>query len=142
MNALAILPLSRPWKKGLRLPKLRIPKRITRPRRVSELRSFPGHRAWVRRHHCSVIGCDRVPVECAHVRGGTDGGQGLKPSDQWTISLCRTHHAEQHRIGERAFEERYGLDLLSLAAEFARRSPHRHLWETSGAASMLRRRCF
>jgi hypothetical protein len=58
------------------------------------------------------------------VRKGTDGGQGLKPSDRWAISLCREHHAEQHRIGETAFEKRYGFDLLALAQEFARRSPH------------------
>jgi hypothetical protein len=33
-------------------------------------------------------------------------------------------HAEQHRIGEIAFEKRHGLDLVALAQEFARRSPH------------------
>ena len=49
----------------------------------------------------------------------------LKPSDQWSISLCRHHHLEQHQIGERAFERRHDIDLLELAAEFARRSPHR-----------------
>jgi hypothetical protein len=58
------------------------------------------------------------------VRTGTDGGQGLKPSDRWSISLCRAHHAEQHRIGERAFEKRYGVDLYALAQAFAQRSPH------------------
>jgi hypothetical protein len=40
------------------------------------------------------------------------------------VSLCRDHHAEQHAISERAFEQRYRLDLLALAEEFARRSPH------------------
>ena len=72
-----------------------------------------------------------LPIECAHVRCGTDGGKALKPSDRWTLSLCRCHHAEQHHIGERAFEKRYGLDLLALAQEFARRSPHRRLWESA-----------
>ena len=56
---------------------------------------------------------------------GTDGGQGIKPSDRWVVSLCRAHHAEQHGIGERAFEGRYGLELVALAEEFARGSPHR-----------------
>lgn len=88
------------------------------------MRDCSAHRAWVRRHHCSVPGCDRLPIECAHVRGRTDGGTGLKPSDQWAVSLCRLHHAEQHRIGEGGFEKRYGIDLLELAAAFARRSPH------------------
>jgi hypothetical protein len=31
---------------------------------------------------------------------------------------------EQHQIGERAFEKRYGVDLRELAQEFARRSPN------------------
>ena len=58
---------------------------------------------------------------------------GLKPSDKWVISLCSHHHAEQHRIGEASFEQRYQLDLIALAREFARRSPHcRRLEEMSG----------
>ena len=66
----------------------------------------------------------RLPIECAHVRMGTDGGMGLKPSDRWTISLCHDHHVEQHQIGERAFEERYDLSMKGLAREFAQRSPY------------------
>ena len=100
-----------------------LPKHRARPRREHCPRVCPAHRAWVRRHHCSVPGCLLVPIECAHVRRGTDGGVALKPSDRWVISLCRDHHAEQHRIGESAFAERYELDLLELAREFARRSP-------------------
>jgi hypothetical protein len=65
-----------------------------------------------------------MPVECAHVRVGTDGGVGLKPSDCWAISLCEHHHVEQHSIGEPAFEERYDIDLSAIAQEFARRSPY------------------
>jgi hypothetical protein len=101
------------------LPPLR-----TRERPSPDPRVCPAHRAWVRRHRCSVPGCEAGPIECAHVRSGTDGGQGLKPADKWTISLCRAHHAEQHRIGERAFEKKYGLDLYGLAQAFANRSPH------------------
>lgn len=103
---------------------LRLPERVRQPRRLNASRCCPAHRAWVRRHRCSVPACEALPIECAHVRTGTDGGQALKPSDRWTISLCREHHAEQHRIGEAAFEKRYGLDLRALALEFARRSPH------------------
>ena len=103
---------------------LRLPARQRPTRRAGGARECPAHRAWVRRHHCSVPGCDQLPVECAHVRTGTDGGTALKPSDCWVISLCRRHHAEQHRIGETAFAKRYGLDLIELAQEFCRRSPH------------------
>lgn len=35
------------------------------------------------------------------------------------------HHAESHRIGERSFAAKYSLDLLALAAEFAKESPKR-----------------
>jgi hypothetical protein len=103
-----------------------LPERIKHGRTELDPRSCPAHRAWVRRHHCSVPGCMLLPIECAHVRFGTDGGTGLKPSDRHTISLCRSHHAEQHRIGERAFARKYQVDLAALAAEFARVSPHRH----------------
>lgn len=84
------------------------------------------HRDWVRSHRCSVPGCQIMPIEVAHVRNATGGGMALKPSDAWCWSACREHHAEQHRIGERSFAAKYGIDLKGLAAEFYRRSPHRH----------------
>lgn len=102
-----------------------MPARKERSRRLHQKRrECPGHRAWVRRHHCCVSGCASLEIECAHVRGGTDGGIGLKPSDRWCISLCRKHHAEQHRIGEAAFATQYDLDLIAIAEEFAKRSRH------------------
>lgn len=94
-------------------------------KRANSWRSCPAHRAWVRKHHCSVPDCKLLPIECAHVRRGTDGGTGLKPSDRWTISLCAGHHRQQHDIGEQAFEHRHGIDLSALAEEFWRRSPIR-----------------
>ena len=100
-----------------------LPRTLKRPPK-RKVRSCPAHRAWVRRHCCCVVDCRRTPIECAHVRIGTDGGAGTKPSDKWVISLCAFHHREQHHIGERAFERRYGLELRALAQEFARRSPH------------------
>ncbi len=103
----------------------RIPGLIPRKRSQPDFRNCPAHRAWVRRHLCSVPECLQLPIECAHIRIGTDGGMALKPSDRWIISLCRVHHAEQHRLGEDAFSKRYDLDMLNLAREFARRSPHR-----------------
>lgn len=108
------------------MPRARIPKRLERQRRQFDCRECPAHRAWVRRHHCSVPDCQLLPIECAHVRGGTDGGMALKPSDRWVISLCSYHHREQHQLGEDQFEARYGIELVDLAEEFARRSPHRN----------------
>ena len=48
---------------------------------------------------------------------------GVKPSDNWTISLCVTCHAEQHTLGEPQFETKYGIDMKALAREFAAKSP-------------------
>ena len=107
------------------MPELRFPGRLPLEHRKSTARTCAAHRAWVRRHRCSVPGCKRLPIECAHVRRGTDGGLGLKPSDKWTISLCQFHHLEQHEIGESAFEARHDLNLLQLAEEFTKRSPFR-----------------
>ena len=101
-----------------------LPPKVAIKRALSS-RSNPAHRAWVRKHHCSVPGCTKLPIECAHVRRGTDGATGLKPSDRWAISLCMNHHREQHRVGEVTFELKYGLNLVELAGTFASRSPHR-----------------
>jgi hypothetical protein len=107
------------------MPELVLPRYIPKAPRSRPNRSCAGHRAWVRRHDCCVRGCRRKPIECAHVRCGTDGGTGLKPSDRWTISLCEFHHREQHRIGETAFGRKHSLDLRNLALEFAGSSPYR-----------------
>lgn len=113
------------------MPELTFPRRQVKAGRKRPQRVCPAHRAWVRRHFCSVPGCLRAPIECAHVRSATDGGIALKPSDCWVISLCVFHHCEQHQIGEQAFEVRHGIDMYELAQEFARRSPHRSKLEQS-----------
>jgi hypothetical protein len=78
----------------------------------------------VRRHGCCVCGIfpSGFPIEFAHVRTGTDGGTGIKPSDWWGISLCSHHHRDQHLIGEPAFEATYCIDMKKLAMEFAKTS--------------------
>lgn len=82
------------------------------------------HRDWVRRFRCSVPGCQLMPIEVAHVNRASNGGMARKASDAFTVSLCRDHHAESHR-GERTFEKKHGIDLMALAQEFYRASPHR-----------------
>ena len=84
----------------------------------------PGHLAFVRSHECCVPGCRGAgAIQAAHVRRDSDGGIGLKPSDDQAISLCDVHHLQQHVIGERRFEALYGIDMKKLAAEFAAKSP-------------------
>lgn len=103
-----------------------LPKRIDRnSHKADEKRRSPAHRAWVRGFNCCVPGCEERPIECAHVRLGTDGGTGIKPSDRWCISLCRFHHNRQHDVGELSFEAEFGIDMKKLADEFSRKSPHR-----------------
>jgi hypothetical protein len=48
---------------------------------------------------------------------------GQRPDDWNTLSLCRDHHAEQHRLGEQSFAETHQIDLRQLADEFAIFSP-------------------
>lgn len=105
-----------------------------RPKKAKRVRS-DAHLKWVRQHACCVPGCDRRPIEAAHVRSGLpngeQGGMSMKPGDDWTISLCGFngstpgHHQEQHQIGEAAFEKKYGIDMRELAKRFAEQSPHR-----------------
>jgi hypothetical protein len=73
-----------------------------------------GHRKRVGRLSCCI--CGRSPCEAAHIRfsGETGGkqnpGMGRKPDDSLVVPLCREHHSEQHKIGERKFWEKYGID--------------------------------
>lgn len=102
-------------------------------------RDFPRHRAFVRKHCCVVTlgkihdDCDG-PIECAHVRIGGGGGIGLKPHDAFTVSACRKHHAEQHRIGEISFVRKYAIDTASIAREFAMKSPCPEVREYASAS--------
>jgi hypothetical protein len=109
-----------------------LPARISRKSdKADQGKRSPAHRAWVRGHQCSVPSCMLMPIECAHVRTGTDGGTGIKPSDRWCISLCRDHHAEQHQIGEGPFERLHKIKMKDLAAAFLKASPHRFKLEVS-----------
>ena len=102
-------------------PLLRKAKKARRTKRIR----CQAHLKWVRQHACSVPGCQFTPIEAAHIRLGTDGSTGEKPGDQWTISLCPYHHGRQHAVGEKRFASAHSIDLMALAEEFARQSPHR-----------------
>lgn len=58
-----------------------------------------------------------------HVRGGTDGGIGMKPSDRYSVPGDHACHMEQHRIGEVTFWGRLGIDPLNVSLR---------LWTISG----------
>jgi hypothetical protein len=103
------------------LPRRRKPPKLGL--RVPPQRVWPRHRRWVKSHGCCVPGCTVTIVDFAHLRSESHAGKGLKPHDAFGVSLCRTHHIEQHSLGEETFERRYGIVLQALAAEFVRRSP-------------------
>lgn len=96
--------------------------RVEKCRHDPKVRSA-AHLRWVRSHACSVRGCPGRPIEAAHVRVGSDGGTGMKPGDDWAISLCAKHHFIQHVRGEIDFGLSYRVDMKALAIEFARKSP-------------------
>lgn len=103
-----------------------LPKRIPKAKKPDKRWRSTAHRNFVRSHECCNPKCpDGRPIEVAHVRTGTDGGLALKPSDWWTISLCKTCHARQHNIGEGPFEREAGIDMKQIATEFAFVSPKR-----------------
>jgi hypothetical protein len=86
-------------------------------------REWPRHRKFVRSFGCCVPGCEDGPIEFAHVRSAANAGTSLRPHDAFAISLCTSHHREQHNIGQPAFERKYGIDMSALAASFVKASP-------------------
>ena len=46
------------------------------------------------------IATDDESVVPAHIRTGTDGGMGMKPSDCYVIPLLNSEHQKQHAMGE------------------------------------------
>lgn len=110
----------------------RIPKDLPQPKRVREnTRSVPKHLAWIRTLPCVIRDADcEGNIEAAHVRAGTDGGMGLKPSDKHSVPLCSWHHFTQHVTGELRFWADYGIDPVRLAER---------LWRVSGHTKQARR---
>lgn len=97
--------------------------RIPKPIKHDPKRN-PRHLAWIRTLPCAVPGC-LLKAQAAHVRApGTGGGMGMKPPDLWCVGLCAAHHREQHLIGHRAFDAKYGINLRAIAEELARLSPY------------------
>lgn len=66
-----------------------------------QMNRSPKHLEFVRSLPCCV--CLNPESVAAHIRIGTDGGMGLKPSDFYTVPLCHACHTKQHNKGERTF---------------------------------------
>ena len=65
--------------------------------------------------------CGSTQVQAAHVRfadltvGKEYTGKQEKPADKYTVPLCVSHHAQQHRFDERAWWEMTCIDPVELA---------------------------
>ncbi len=100
----------------------RITRTVTRGKRQPNPKRRAQHLAFVRQLPCVACGM-RGYSEAAHVRTGTDGGTGTKPSDRYSLPLCAVCHAWQHTIGELTFWAELGIDPLNVALR---------LWTVSG----------
>ena len=78
-------------------------------------RHNPAHLKFIRSLPC--LACGKFPPsQAAHIRCGTDGGIGLKPSDRYVVPLCDACHAAQHQLGERSFWAAVDIDPLPYAS--------------------------
>ncbi len=93
----------------------RIARTVPRGKRKSNLRRAVNHLAFIRTLPCIACGCS-APCEAAHIRKATDGYMGGKPSDRYTLPLCRACHAKQHYIGEVTFFAELKIDPLDAAS--------------------------
>jgi hypothetical protein len=97
------------------MPAPRIPRTIARSKPKPNLRSRVAHLAFVRQLPCVACG-KAAPSDAAHVRTGTDGGTGIKPTDRYTVPLCAACHAKQHRVGELTFWSALRIDPVDVAS--------------------------
>lgn len=68
------------------------------------------YRAFVRKHPCLITGQD------AQAHHFLTGGMGTKGSDYATVPLSPEAHRELHDIGQKAFQEKYDVDLWKAMA--------------------------
>ncbi len=87
---------------------------------------IPGFRDWIRRQPCILadrdpcecgkyvnVGTKRTPIAACHIRTRRNNGDmgNLYPG-------CAKHHQEQHQMGVKSFEQKYGLNLKVMGREF------------------------
>jgi DNA recombination protein Rad52 len=67
---------------------------ISAPRRVRD----KGHLRIVAKHPCLI--CGRAPSHAHHLRFAQPRALGRKPSDEYSVPLCRLHHRAVHETGD------------------------------------------
>ena len=96
----------------------------------AEPRDWPRHKVFLRGHHCCVPDCLALPIDAAHIRSAANAGIGIKPHDAFCVPLCRSHHVQQHQIGQPRFDALYRIELLGLVRQFVWTSPDRKMRES------------
>lgn len=87
----------------------------------------PAYLKWVRTLSCVACG-KSGPSDAHHIRTAKNSGTGIKPSDEFVVPLCRGPsgcHMEYHSSGAMTFEEKYSINLLSVARNLWLNSPDR-----------------
>jgi hypothetical protein len=99
----------------------RIPTSHWRRRKRTGRERSRAYLEWIRGLACAVCGRPPSPflqIEAAHTSVLGARGLAQKSSDFSTIPLCFWHHRgdrdSYHRLGERAFAQRHGIDLGKL----------------------------
>lgn len=89
------------------------------------------HLAMLRR--CPCVICGKYPSDPHHLLRTAEKGMGRRSSDQWALSMCRTHHDALHAHGdEDAFFAEHGLDGRAIA---------KSLWSKRGDYDAMVRIC-
>jgi len=87
------------------------------PRRVRD----KDHVKFVAKQPCLI--CGRAPTDAHHLRFAQHRALGRKPSDEFTVPLCRGHHREVHRSGdEEAWWIKAAIDPIDSARSLWLRS--------------------
>jgi hypothetical protein len=61
--------------------------------------------------------CERAPSDAHHLRFAQPRALGRKNSDEFVVPLCRTHHRQNHQVGdEAAWWRKSGIDPLQVAS--------------------------
>lgn len=94
----------------------------------------PKHLAFIRTLECLSCGADPAG-EAAHLRasslkhGKPNAGAGAKPDDRWVLPLCHECHVNgpkaQHRVGERPFWDKLGINPFMVCEELFAASGNR-----------------
>ncbi len=109
----------------------RIPRTIIKAKRKANPKRSVLHLAFVRSIGICLACGTRCATVAAHVRSGSDGGMGTKPSDKYAVPLCQIPcHEKQHRVGELTFWGELGVDPLNISLR---------LWTVSGSVEAGRR---